>query len=812
MVSYRLPLAMMIVFVLACARDLSAISPEQIEKIEVFPPQIRLEGAGDRQRFVVVATASDGLTQDVTETASAALTDPKLARAEKNILLPVADGELQLQIEYAGKKANLPIQVVNAAKARPVSYQMDVMPVFTRAGCNTGSCHGAARGKDGFMLSLFGYDPAGDHQRITRELGFRRINLAVPAESLLLQKATGAVPHTGGKRFEPGNEYYQSLFAWLQSGAENDTGKVPTVSQLEIFPPLAVLEGEGTRQQMIARATYSDGTDRDVTELVSFLSNNDSSAAIDPHGQVTAGKRGEAFVLARFESKTVGSQILVLPQGLAYQPPAEKPAGYVDQLVGKKLARLRILPSEICSDEVFLRRLTIDIVGRLPTEVEYAEFLADQADDKRARLVDRLLSRKEFAEIWAMKWAEILMIRSNNEVSYKSAYLYSTWLTEQISKDVPLDQMVREILSANGGTFTNPATNFYQVERDTLKTAENVAQVFMGIRTQCAQCHNHPFDRWTMDDYYGFAAFFGQIGRKAGEDYRETIVFNRASGEVNHPVGNRVMKPKFLGGAEPDPQGQDRRKILADWLTAPDNPFFAPNVANRIWAHFFGIGIVEPVDDVRVSNPPGNPELLDALAKKLVEYNYDFKRLVRDICNSNTYQRRTSTNDSNADDLRNFSHARPRRIQAEMLLDCVSEVTETQDKFLGLPLGARAVQIADGTTSNYFLTTFGRSTRETVCACDVKMDPTLSQALHLLNGSTVEEKVRSGGLVKRLIDGQANDQQVIETLYVRSLCRKPTAEETQALTALVAASPDRLQAFEDIFWALLNSREFLFNH
>ena len=798
--------------VLMSSPFVAASSAGETERLDVYPPDVRLEGASDRQGFVVVATASNGVTEDVTKAASIKLSDPKIARLEQNVLHPVADGEAELEVEHAGKKCTVPVTVKAAAKSRPVSFEIDVMPVFTRAGCNTGGCHGAARGKDGFRLSLFGYDPSGDHYRITRELGFRRINLAVPSQSLLLEKGTGTVPHTGGKRFTPDSEYYQTVLAWLKAGATDDTGKVPTVEKLEIFPPLAVLEGEGSTQQMIARATYSDGTDRDVTHLASFLSNNDNSAPIDEHGAVAAAKRGEAFVLARFESKNVGSQILVLPKALAYEPPSEKPAGYVDELIGTKLSRLRIVPSDICTDQVFLRRATIDIVGRLPSEKEFADFLADQDSSKRARLIDRLLEQKEFAEIWAMKWAEILMIRSNNQVSYKSTYLYSTWLTEQISKDVPLDQMVRNILSVDGGTFTSPATNFYQVERDTLKTAENVAQVFMGLRTQCAQCHNHPFDRWTMDDYYSFAAFFSQIGRKSGEDYRETIVFNRGSGEVRHPVGNRVMEPKFLGGAKPDTKGKDRRKVLADWLTAPDNPFFARNVANRIWAHFFGIGIVEPVDDVRVSNPPSNPELLEALGSKLVEYKYDFKRLVRDICNSNAYQRRTTTNESNADDTRNFSHAQPRRIQAEMLLDCISQVTETKDKFKGLPLGARAVQIADGTTSNYFLTTFGRSPRETVCACDVKMDPTLSQALHLLNGDTVEGKVKAGGLVKRLLDQEKGEEQILETLYIRALCRKPAAEEMQAVKALVAEASNRQQALEDVFWALLNSREFLFNH
>ncbi len=353
-----------------------------------------------------------------------------------------------------------------------------------------------------------------------------------------------------------------------------------------------------------------------------------------------------------------------------------------------KLNKIRVLPSELCSDEVFLRRVTIDITGLLPTVEEYNEFMADNSPDKRAKLVDRLLERKEFSEIWAMKWANLLMVKSSNEVSYKSAFLYSSWLTNQISNNVPLNVMVQELLSASGGTFSNPPTNYFQIERDTLKTAENVAQVFMGIRTQCAQCHNHPFDRWTMDDYYGFAAFFAQIGRKQGADYRETIVFNSGGGEVKHPVGGRVMAPKFLGGPAPDVAGKDRREVLVKWLASPENPFFATSVANRVWAHFFGIGIIEPVDDIRVSNPASNPELFQALGDKLTSYNYDFKQLVRDIANSQTYQRASQANASNETDLTNFSHARIRRIPAESVLDCLSQVTDVPDKFRGLPLGA----------------------------------------------------------------------------------------------------------------------------
>ncbi len=375
-----------------------------------------------------------------------------------------------------------------------------------------------------------------------------------------------------------------------------------------------------------------------------------------------------------------------------------------------------------------------------------------------------------------------------------------------------LDQIVRQLLAARGGTFSSPATNFYQIEPDTLKTAENVAQVFMGVRVQCAQCHNHPFDRWTMDDYYSFAAFFSQIGRKEGEDYRETIVFNRGGGEVNHPIGGRVMEPKFLGGPKADCNGKDRRQVLADWLTSPDNPFFAPSVANRIWAHFFGVGIVEPVDDVRVSNPPVNPELYRQLGRKLVEYKYDFKRLVRDICLSQTYQRATQTNASNEGDQRNFAHARVRRIQAEMLRDCITQVTETKDKFRGLPLGARAVQIADGATSDYFLATFGRSPRETVCACDVRSEPTLSQALHLLNGETVQNKIRGGQVIQHLLAAKKGPEEIIRTLFVRCLSREPAADELDKLKKLVEGQPKPAEVLEDIFWSLLNSREFCFNH
>jgi Protein of unknown function (DUF1553)/Protein of unknown function (DUF1549) len=375
-----------------------------------------------------------------------------------------------------------------------------------------------------------------------------------------------------------------------------------------------------------------------------------------------------------------------------------------------------------------------------------------------------------------------------------------------------MDQMVQELLAAKGGTFKNPATNYYQNETDTLKVAENVAQVFMGMRVQCAQCHNHPFDRWTQDDYYGFAAFFSQIGRKGTDDPRETVVFNSGGGEVNHPVKGQPMKPKFLGGDAPDVAGKDRRQVLAKWLASPENPYFATNLANIVWAHFFGQGIIEPVDDVRISNPASNPELLQGLGKKFTEYKYDFKKLVRDICTSRTYQLATEPNESNQGDTRNFARGGLRRIKAETFLDCISQVTETKNKFPGLPVGARAVQIADGTVSNYFLSTFGRATRETVCSCEVKLEPTLSQSLHLLNGDATTQKIQAGNLVGRRLDEKKSPAEIIDELYARCLSRKPLPSERAKLESLVAAEPDKKKALEDVFWSIMNSREFMFNH
>ncbi len=528
---------------------------------------------------------------------------------------------------------------------------------------------------------------------------------------------------------------------------------------------------------------------------------------------MTTGQRGEACVIARYATFTVGAQVIVIPKDLKYEWPHVEEKNFVDQLVGAKLRNLRMTPSEVCNDETFLRRAYIDIAGMLPASDEVTKFVANTEPGKREKKVDELLGRKEFVDIWAMKWSELLQIRTdnNNQGSYKATLSYYTWLRDQLEKNVPMNLIARDLIAATGSNLEVPAANFYQLEQDPLKLAEDTAQAFFGIRIQCAQCHNHPFDQWTMDDYRGFVAFFTQVGRKNGEDPRERIIFNRGNGESKHPVGDRVVAPKFLGGAAPDTKDKDRREVLADWVASPENPYFPRHIANLIWGQYMGRGIVEPVDDARISNPASNPELLEALGKKLVEYNYDLRRIVRDICTSRTYQLTTRPNETNALDDRNFAKATIRRMRAEVMLDCISQVTETKDKFRGLPTGARSVEVADGKTTNYFLTTFGRSTREAICSRE-EVGPTLSQALHLLNGTTIEQKIAEGGVVKKLIGLNKTPIEIMEELYLRTFGREPTAEEMLKLEPHWGVTEQQPAVYHDVFWALMNAKEFMFNH
>jgi len=783
-----------------------------VDSIAIYPTNIVLRTAGARQRVVVQGVSADGITYDVTDNATLEFSQDGIAAIERGELQPELDGETTLRATYQGKTADAHVVVGDSMTFQPVRFRMDVMPALSKTGCNSGACHGSASGQDGFHLSLFGYDPAGDYHSLTREMPGRRIDRALPDESLLLKKAVNAVAHTGGERFTKDSREYKALAAWIRNGAQDDAGQSPDVTGLSIEPgELALIEG-GATHRLCATATYADGSQRDVSKSVVYITNNERTAGVTAEGVVTAGAAGEALVLARYDAFTVGVSVIVTPQGVEDPGAPVAPANYIDELIGAKLRKLRIRPTDICDDATFLRRASLDITGRLPTPERFEAFVRDEDGAKRAKLVDELLKDKAFVEIWVMKWAHRLGVRSTIQVSPKAALLYHGWLQERLANETPINTIVAELIGADGGTFTNPATNFYQLEQSPLKLSENVAQAFLGVRVQCAQCHNHPFDRWTMNDYYGFAAFFSQIGRKAGEDPREMVIFNSHDGEVRHPVGNRVMAPKFLGGPAPDLQGRDRRKALAEWLGDPNNRMFARNAANFAWSHFFGRGIVEPIDDFRVSNPPANGPLLEALADHLIACHYDLRQLVRDICLSNTYQRDIPATPLGDAAAANFAHATVRSMPAETLLDCIAQVTDAPQKYPGLPLGARATQIADASVSNYFLTTFGRIQISESCICPAPPEPSLSQALHLISGETVNEKIKSGGLIDRWLAEGLTPVQIVDRVYVRCLSRTPTPPELDAVNKVISAAPEPKAALMDLFWAILNSKEFVFNH
>ena len=776
----------------------SVASADSASTLRVFPSEIELRDQRDRQTVVVQLVDEQGTTKDVSGEAKLSATDPAMVEIAGQTVQPKANGKTQLVVQHGQLKVEVPVAVTNSEQSRPVSFRLDVMPIFMKYGCNSGSCHGAARGKDGFHLSLFGYDPAGDYFRLTRQLIGRRIDLAVPEKSLMLEKPTGVVQHTGGKLFDTNSEDYKTLLRWLQAGSPDDTGETPVPLGIELVPPKIVFDGNGGSQQTVVMAKYSDGSVRDVSRLALFLSNNESVASIGKDGQVKGNGRGGAFVFARFNKFTVGSEVIILPTGDNFQWPSTPEKNYVDTLVFDKLRKLHMAPSELCSDEMFLRRLYLDLIGLPPSREEFDQFLVDSDPDKRAKLIDKLLDRDEFVDIWSMKWGEMLRIRAvNNQPQYgrdaKAMWAYADWVHSQMQQNRPLNEFVADLVIGTGSNLQSPTSNLYtSSERLTpQKTAEDLAQVFLGTRIQCAQCHNHPFDRWTMDDYYGFASFFAGVNLKRGVEGREVVVFNNnAANTVEHPVDGRRMKPKVLGGDAPDVDGKDPRQALAKWLTSPDNAAFSQTMANVVWSHFFGRGIVEPVDDVRISNPPSNKELLEELGRRLALYGFDKKKLIRDICNSRTYQLSVASNSSNELDEAYFSHSYVRRLRAEVLLDTITRITGTVDRFPQSPPGTRAVQLYSGSVSNYFLTTFGRAPRESACSCEVNREANLSQALHLVNGDTITQKISQSRLIANLLAQKKSTAEILEELYVRILCRKPTDTELEKLSAIIKENID----------------------
>lgn len=788
-------------------------APKLID-VRVYPPDINLSSKVDRQSIVVQGWYSDSTSKDLTAEAIIIVVDPDVAKSDGYWITPIKDGRTVVKVSYAGRDFELPVGVTNSSRTPSLSFYQDIVPIFTKSGCNTGGCHGAASGKDGFRISLFGYDPEGDYFRVTRELIGRRINLALPEDSLILEKSSGRVTHTGGKVIHEDSKVYETLLRWIAEGANPDPKDIAKVTSIEIYPVQSVLKGKGAKQRLTIRAMYSDGTDRDISDMAKFISNNDMAAAVTQEGTIIAGESGEAFVMARYDAFTVGAQVFTTPESTDFEWPGIPENNYVDTLIYNKLKKIRITPSELSEDNTFMRRVYLDLIGKVPSPDTVKNFAANEDPKKRDQLIDELLLQPEFSEIWVMKFAELLQIRTdNNQFLYKSAFQYHNWIKERFAENMPIDELVKQLITANGDTFFNPAANYYKVEQTALKLAENTAQIFMGMRIQCAQCHNHPFDRWTMDDYYSWQAFFAQIGRKRGEDTRASVIYNRNSGGVKHLVGNKDMKPKFLGDEQPEiKKGEDRRAVLGEWLASPRNPWFGKNMANIVWAHFMGKGIVEPVDDVRISNPPVNPELLEELGKRFEGYHYDLRKLVADICKSRTYQLAVQSNESNAGDTRNFAKAYVRRLRAEVLLDLINSVTDSPDKYSGIPLGSRAVEIVDGNTSTYFLTTFGRSKRGSVCSCEVTVDPNLSQALHLLNGTTVNTKVSRAKWLQKLIKDKAKPEDVVNEIYWRCLSRPATNKELSKLQEFLEDPKELSNSYYDIFWAVMNSKEFFFNH
>tara|TARA_R110002096_G_scaffold169222_5_gene340771 strand:- start:6715 stop:8904 length:2190 start_codon:yes stop_codon:yes gene_type:complete len=718
--------------------------------------------------------------------------------------------------------------VAAAAEAEVVSFKNDVMPIFLKSGCNAGDCHGSSRGQDGFTLSLFGYDSEGDYFRLMEEHPGRRVNLVEPERSLLLQKATGAVSHTGGELFAKDSESYQIILDWLNQGAPRDLEETPLATGIRFQAETHKFERPGGSLTAEVTAIYADGSERDVTRWCLFMGNNESVAPINEDGVVEAKKAGGAHVFARFDKFTVGMEITVLPEGEFVWPnPPEN--NYVDALVFAKLQDMRILSSDLCSDEQFLRRATIDLTGTLPTPEEYTGFLASDDPDKRRKLVDELMSRDAFGEVWAARWGEWLRIFTDTNpergTAMQAGWNYYQWVRENMVENTPIDEFAQQLLSGNGSNLTSPPSNYYtmipQGKVDPVRLSEDTAQIFMGIRTQCAQCHNHPFDRWTIEDYYAFQSFFMGVRRKHGSEAREYFTFVDVDAEpALHPVDGQPMAHKFLGGEYADVADKDARKVLAAWLTSPENRLFRENIANRIWAHFFGRGIVEPVDDFRISNPPSNAALLDELGRKLgEEYGYDQRKLIRDICLSRTYQLSATTNQSNAQDDALFSHAQLRRMRADVFFDCLCAALDYKHRFRRSSADRALVMFEGGRRDNfnaYFFTTFGQARRESVCACEDKTEANLSQALHLINGQTIDHALqRNPKLIPNLLDQFDTNEPIIETLYIRALSRKPTETELNGILEMLPESADRQarhKAFDNVLWGLLNSSEFMFNH
>jgi len=814
--------------ILSQAAEPPAIGTGEVTALSVLPAKVVLRGSDRSQQLVITGQHANGGIRDLTADATFRVVNLRVVKIEESgLLVPVANGTTEVVAAVGGKAIRIPVTVEGADQPQPINFTNEIVPIFSKLGCNTGACHGKASGQNGLKLSLLGFEPKVDFEALTREGRGRRVFPAAPEHSLLLLKTTGQVAHGGGKRLAVGSADYKRLVRWIRSGMPFGNDTDPKVTAITMAPDHRLLARQ-SRQQLTVTAHYSDGSQEDVTHRAEYLSNDPELATISERGLVeTREQSGEGSIMARYLGHVAIFRATIPLEAPLEQFATVPPGNFVDQLVFAKLKQLGVPPSELCSDSEFIRRVALDITGTLPTPAEVEKFLADKDAQKRAKLVDEMLARPTYASYFALKWGDILRNRGSNDRDGTRTGAFHAWIRKSIEENKPYDQFVRQVITARGnltGTDANPPAAWYAELRSPQVVVDDTAQAFLGTRIQCAQCHHHPFDKWSQDDYWGLAAFFARVQWKdagnrpvKGPQGSVQKIELAPTGLVSSPAGRSYARPRSLGeneltiGTEEDP-----RQKLVDWMARPDNPFFARALVNRYWAHFFSRGIVEPLDDMRVTNPPSNPELLDGLARDFVEHKYNLKHLVRTICTSKTYQLSSIPNEFNKHDKQNFARFLARRMPAEVLLDAVDQEIGTATPFgragRNLPAGTRAIDLPDESAS-YFLTVFGKPKRESPCECERTSNVTLAQRLHLLNSNEIQTKLSSAkSRAGALAADPGPDADKIKEVYLWTLARYPTAEEQRTVEGFLARKSAKRQAYEDLFWVLINTKEFLFNH
>ncbi len=806
----------LVVWMLATSVAWAENRPEP-EQLRILPEVVSLTGPEARQRLLVHRFRGELSLGSVTQPVEWKVEPTGVVEIDQGQLIPLRNGQAVVTAIVGKQQATAKVTVQEMDRPWQWSFRNHVQSVLTKKACNSGACHGAAAGKNGFRLSLRGYDAAGDYDVLVRQVRARRVVPSDPGRSLLLLKPTGALPHGGGVRLDVASREYRVVAEWIAQGMPAPQEDDPRIVRLEVLPQQMQLT-KGSREPLVVLAHFSDGHTEDVTAWAKYSSTEASVCQVDEQGTVEVMGYGQGAVTVWYLNKLVVARVVVpYPNQVPPQVFAHAPVNnFIDELVLEKLRQLNLPPSPPAGDEEFLRRAYLDTIGVLPSEEEVRRFLADKSPDKRKRLIDQLLAREEFVDYWAYQWSDLLLVNSR-KLQRPAMWAYYRWIRDQVAANTPWDQFVWQLVTARGSTLENGAANFYVLHQDPLDAAETVSQAFLGLSINCAKCHNHPLEKWTNDQYFAMANLFGRVRLKKAPGTGHFIVYEDRRGDVIQPLRGKPQPPQPLDG-EPLPLHgtQNRREHLARWLTSPQNPYFARAVVNRVWANFMGVGLVEAVDDLRISNPPSNARLLDALCRYLVEHDWDLKALMRLILQSATYQRSSVPLPENQADRRFYARYYPRRLKAEVLLDALSQVTGVPTPFKGYPSGYRALQLPDSNVDNYFLKTFGRPKRETTCACERSQEPSMTQVLHLSNGQTINQKLKSkGNVLQRWLAAGWSDEKILEQLYLRALSRLPAAEEKrrilQALKEAQRKAPRR-EVLEDLFWSVLTSREFLFNH